>query len=225
MQIVPGVEFEEEELRLLVYGREVRPEVRWMNDLRSVLMRPEAVKEDFPAYMMYRDLPPLTRSWVRLDLTVIPPWEVGGELAKTKGHYHLPLNGRYLPEVYCVHLGEAVFLLQRRGASPYDVEDFVVVRAKKGSIVTVPPNYGHVTVNFGSRILVMSNFIHREVKPDYGTYELTKGAAYYVTREGIIRNESYSSVPEPRYEEPIMLEDPIKNIITNESFLKMLSGT
>lgn len=225
MRIVPGVEFDEEKLRLSVDGREVKPGIRWISDLRKVLMRPEALKNDSLAYLMYRDLPPLTGSWARFDLTVILNWEVGGELAKTKGHYHLPLNGKHLPEVYYVHLGEAEFLLQRMGASPHDIEDFVVVRASEGSIVRVPPNYGHVTVNLGNGILVMSNVIHREVKPDYGTYELTRGAAYYVTRDGFIRNENYNSIPEPRYEEPIKLEGYIANLLMDENFLGVLSGS
>ncbi|MEM3480479.1 MAG: glucose-6-phosphate isomerase family protein [Candidatus Korarchaeum sp.] len=224
MQIVPGVEFDEERLRLSVEGREVKPEVRWVSDLRKVLMRPESLEKDFPAYLMYRDLPPLTSSWARFDLTVILPWEVGGELAKTKGHYHLPFNGKHLPEIYCVHSGEAEFLLQRMGASPYDIEDFVVVTAREGSIVTVPPRYGHVTVNPINGVLVMSNVIHRGVKPDYGTYELTRGAAYYMTRDGIVRNENYASVPEPRYEEPIELEGSISKLLIDEGFLRILNG-
>lgn len=223
MRIAPGVEFEEDGLRLLIEGREAKPEVRWLSDLMNVLMKPESVSEDFLAYVMYRDLPPLTRSWARFDLTVMPPWEVGGELAKTKGHYHLPLNGRHLPEIYYVHSGEAKFLLQRRGTSPYHVEDFVVVRAREGSVVMVPPEYGHVTVNFGDRVLVMSNVIHREVNPDYRAYELTRGAAYYVTREGIVRNGKYASVPEPRYEEPMELGH-IEDLLIDEGFLRILSG-
>ncbi len=224
-RIAPGIEFEEDELKLLVEGREIKPMIRWISDLKKVLMRPEAIKEDFPAYLMYRDLPPLTHSWARFDLTVIPSWEVGGELAKTKGHYHLPVDGKYLPEVYFVHSGEAKFLLQKRGASTYEIEDFLVVRAREGSIVTVPPGYGHVIVNTGGDVLVMSNVIDRRVEPDYGTYELTRGAAYYVTREGMIRNDSYASAPKPRYEEPNKLEGSLMDLLSDESFLRRRLGS
>lgn len=222
MRITHDLEFDEVGMRLLAEGREIEPKIRWLSDLRKVLMRPEAIKVDFPAYLMYRDLPPLAGSWARFDLTVIPPWEVGGELAKTKGHYHLPVNGIYLQEIYFVHSGEARFLLQKRGASLYEIEDFVVVRARGGSIVTVPPGYGHVTVNSGSGMLIMSNVIDRRVEPDYGAYELTRGAAYYVTLEGMIRNGSYESVPEPRYEEPEELEISLTDLLTDRGLLRKL---
>lgn len=207
---------------MLADGREVEPEIRRLSDLKRVLMSPDALKEDSTAYLIYRDLPPLTHSVLRFDLTVVLPWEVGGELAKTKGHYHLPVGGRHLPEVYFVHSGEATFLVQRRGPSPFEVEDFLIVRARQGSLVEIPPEYGHVTVNSGRGVLVMSNVIHRGVRPDYETYELTRGAAYYLTREGIVRNGSYKVVPEPRHGEPVELREPIMDLLMDREFLKRL---
>ncbi|ACB07769.1 glucose-6-phosphate isomerase family protein [Candidatus Korarchaeum cryptofilum] len=200
MRIARDIEFLKDELRILALGEEIKPEIRRLNELKSVLMMPESLEKDGIAYMMYRDLPPLRGSPIRLDVTVIPPWNVGGELAKTKGHYHLPLEGKSLPEIYYVHSGRAIFLLQRRGASIYEIEDFIVIEAEAGRYVMVPPGYGHVSVNAGEDMLVMSNLIHRGVMPDYEPYEITRGAAYYVTSDGLVRNPRYEKAPDPRYE-------------------------
>lgn len=222
MQIVPGVKLDEGSLKLFVSGREVEPEVRWLSQLKGVLMRPEDLGEDGIAYLMYRDLPPLMGSWARFDLTIILNWEVGGELAKTKGHYHLPVDDELFPEVYYVHHGEAAFLLQKRGHTVFEVEDFIIVRAREGTMVKIPEDYGHVTVNLGENALIVSNIIHRKVRPDYASYEIARGAAYYLTRSGIIRNANYASVPEPRYEEAEELGGSLYELLKDESFLKKL---
>ncbi|WP_301664617.1 glucose-6-phosphate isomerase family protein [Methanoculleus frigidifontis] len=102
--------------------------------------------------------PRTVRRWlaeqnVRFDITVIPPGAVGGEYVKTKGHYH-PLTpaGIGYPELYQVLAGEAHYLLQRK-----NLRDVVVVTAKAGEFVLIPPGYGHVTVNPGKENLVMAN--------------------------------------------------------------------
>lgn len=220
--IAPEMELCEETLELFVSGEVVKPEVRLLSQLKSVLMKPEELREDGVAYLIYRDLPPLRGSWARFDLTVVLNWEVGGELSKTKGHYHLPLGGKSLPEIYYIHLGEAAFLLQKKGSSIFEIEDFVIVRAREGSFVRIPRDYGHVTVNLRDDLLVMSNVIHRKVEPDYESYEATRGAAYYITREGIVRNPNYISVPEPRYEGAESVGESIQKLLGDENFLNQL---
>ncbi|MDK2383301.1 MAG: glucose-6-phosphate isomerase family protein [Candidatus Korarchaeota archaeon] len=205
MMIAPGVEYREGEGELLVQGEKVIPSVRRFFDLLMVLEDPSALKEDGDAYLMYRDLPPLRARWVRFDVTIIPPWMVGREYAKTKGHYHMPPSaGRpSYPEIYQVHSGNAIYLLQRAGPSLKEIVDFIVVRASPGDVVVIPPNYGHVTVNPGEETLVMSNLIYRGVESDYEPYERLRGAAYYYTIDGFIRNGRYSSVPEIREGKPL----------------------
>ncbi|MCC6029498.1 MAG: glucose-6-phosphate isomerase [Candidatus Korarchaeum sp.] len=221
MRIARDIELLEDKLRILARGEEIKPEIRSLNELKSVLMNPGYLEKDDIAYMMYRDLPPLRDSPIRLDVTVIPPWNVGGELAKTKGHYHLPLDGKLLPEVYYVNSGRAIFLLQRRGASIYEVEDFIVIEAGAGHYIIVPPGYGHVSVNAGADTLVMSNLIHRRVIPDYGPYEEMRGAAYYVTSDGIVRNPRYVRAPEPRYEESLEYSS-LDDIMNDKEILEEL---
>jgi glucose-6-phosphate isomerase len=80
---------------------------------------------------------------VRFDMTVIPPGVICGEYVKTKGHYHPTApDGTGYPELYQVIEGEAHYLLQKE-----DLSDVVVVHAKAGESVFIPPGYGHVTIN------------------------------------------------------------------------------
>ncbi len=222
MRIARGIELLEGGSRLLAGGEEIKSEIRGLNDLKSVLMKPESLEKDDIAYVMYRDLPPLRDSSIRLDVTVIPPWNVGGELAKTKGHYHLPLDGKLLPEVYYVHSGRAIFLLQKKGASIYEIEDFILIEAGAGRYIIVPPGYGHVSVNAGADMLVMSNLIHRRVIPDYGPYEMTRGAAYYVTSDGLVRNPRYTKAPEPVYEEGLKYSS-LDDLMNDREILEKLT--
>ncbi len=203
MMIAPGIEYKGNG-ELLVQGERIIPAVRRFSDLLTVLENPEALERDGDAYFMFRDLPPLRGSWARFDVTIIPPWMVGREYAKTKGHYHEPPSAGKpsYPEVYQVHSGNAVYLLQRAGTSSSEILDFIVVRASPGDVVVIPPNYGHVTVNPSDETLIMSNIIYRKVKSDYEPYERLRGAAYYYTTDGFIKNERYSSVPEIREERP-----------------------
>lgn len=205
MMISRGVEYREDTGDLIANGEKLIPDVRRFSELKVVLKHPEKVKEDGAAYFMYRDLPPLRGKWARFDITLIPNWKVGDELAKTKGHYHLspsPDKPSY-PEIYQVLIGRALYLLQRHGNSFSDIIDFIEVEAQQGDVVIIPPGYGHVTVNPGDGILIISNIIYREVKSDYSPYEKLRGAAYYYTTSGFERNDLYSRVPEIRHEKPL----------------------
>lgn len=174
------------------------PSVRTLDDMRCVLASPDA-SGTAPLYYMYRDLA-LTeddRRWlaeqnVRFDITVIPPGAVGGEYVKTKGHYH-PLTpaGIGYPELYQVLAGEAHYLLQRK-----DLGDVVVVTAKAGEFVLIPPGYGHVTINPGKEDLVMANLVSAGFASEYALYEELQGGAYYEMEGGEwIQNPRYPAVP------------------------------
>ncbi|MDD4255874.1 MAG: glucose-6-phosphate isomerase family protein [Methanofollis sp.] len=174
------------------------PSVRTVDEMRCVLAAPKCAF-DAPLYVMYRDcaLTPEDRTWLtgqhlRFDLTVIPPATPGGEYVKTKGHDH-PENAAGVghPELYQVLAGEAHFLLQTK-----DLSDVVVVSARAGDFVRVPPGYGHVTINPGKEVLVMANLVSTRFESEYGFYEEMRGAAYY-EREGErwLRNSRYPVVP------------------------------
>lgn len=139
-----------------------------------------------------QDLSWLKSRNLRYDLTVIPPCHLCSEKIKTKGHYH-PANaaGVEYPEVYEVLLGTAHYLLQKR-----DLSDVVLVEARAGDRVIIPPFYGHVTINPGNTPLSMANIVSTEFSSDYQDYEIMQGAAYYELVDGsIVRNPRYPNIP------------------------------
>lgn len=190
------------------------PDIRTCAELRSVLAVPDCVCEG-PVYEMFRDLARddrgriwLAENHIRYDITRIPGRIICGEWIKTKGHYHpLSPDGTAYPEIYEVLEGEAIYLLQKR-----DLTDVILVEAKAGDIVMIPPGYGHVTINPVGKTLLMANLVSSEFSSEYIPYEEKRGAAYYLLEDGTISLNthykkgipelrricaSYSSLPEP----------------------------
>ena len=150
-------------------------------------------------YYMYRDVARseadrrwLTDSRARYDITRIPPGVFCNEYVKTKGHYHpASPSGVPYPEVYEVMSGTAHYLLQRPALS-----DVALVEAEAGTVVLIPPGYGHITINPGDRDLVMSNLVSRSFASEYQPYEQLRGGAYYeLVDRGFVPNPAYPSVP------------------------------
>ncbi len=195
-------------MEIEVAGRRFKADVRWAYDLKPVLAYPNELKENFPAYYMFRDVyyskvdhDTIKEFGLRFDITVIPPRKVGKEYIKTFGHYHPPAEGKVsYAEIYEVLKGEAVYLLQR--VENGKVVDVVAIYAKEGDKVIIPPNYGHVTINPSNKELKMANWVCRHFKSDYSQYERLRGACYYYTDEGWIKNPNYGDVPEIRFLKP-----------------------
>lgn len=175
------------------------PSVRTAEDLRGVLADPKCTCTG-PVYFMYRDVARsaadrrwLGRKEIRFDITVIPPRVICGEFVKTKGHFH-PDNpsGTGYPEVYEVLAGEAHYLIQDPTCS-----DVVMIAAGAGSIVVVPPGYGHVTINPArDRVLQMANIVSVRFSSMYQRYEAQQGAAYFeMEQEGFVQNPAYPDPP------------------------------
>jgi glucose-6-phosphate isomerase len=170
------------------------PQERTVDEMRPVLAYPECPCSD-PLYLMYRDLARSDedRRWLharhlRYDITVIPAKVVCGEYVKTKGHYH-PENpaGTGYPELYEVLSGEAHYLLQNR-----DLSDAILIRAKTGDKVVIPPGYGHVTINPSNLSLAMANLVSSVFSSLYAPYEERQGAAYYELLGGqMVKNSQY----------------------------------
>jgi len=181
------------------------PSVRYAEDLKPVLYQPEMLKENFPAYYMYRDScleehrKVILAKGLRYDYTVTPPSKIGTEFVKTFGHYHPKANSLSYPELYQVIEGEALFLIQRRGSDEREIEDFIVIEAGEGDIVLIPPEYGHVLVNASKKKLVTSNWVSRNFQSIYTQYKRLRGACYYYTESGWVKNERYSRIPEIRF--------------------------
>jgi len=195
-------------MKLEIAGNTFEADVRMASDLLPVLAFPDELKEDFPAYYMFRDVyyskndkQRILENNLRYDLTIIPPNKIGSEFVKTYGHYHpIAENGYSFTEIYEVLEGEAYYLLQK--VEDGAVVDVMVVEAKKGDKVIIPPNYGHVTINPSNKELKMSNWVYRHFSSIYDPYTEYRGACYYYTEDGWVKNDRYKDVPEIRFVKP-----------------------
>ena len=202
--------------RTLTFGGKTQePGIRMLSDMSSLLLDPDILQAgDRGIYYMYRDLALSIRDreiiqehGLRYDITIIPPAMLGKEYVKTQGHYHpiVPDTNISYPEVYEVLNGEAHYLLQKRDAGV--VSDVVLIKALAGDKVIIPPDYGHVTINASNKELKMANWVSRDFSSVYEPYIEMHGAAYYLTKEGLIPNPNFRNVPEVRKINPRNFND------------------
>ncbi len=169
---------------------EIKPEIRYLKDMGDVLMD-NSQKDNPPLYYMYRGIK--EENNLRYDITVIPPRFIGDEFVKTKGHCHC---GNY-EELYIVLKGEGIFLMQKDSDSYF-------VKVKQGQSIVVKKGYSHITINPSKNtVLEMANWVSKDCKSDYKQLQEKKGAYYYYTKKGWIKNQNYKQVPELREEEPL----------------------
>jgi len=221
----------------------VEPEVRWIEELRDVACDMGWMENvpNIEVYYMYRDLyltlehkDTIAEHQLRYDITVIPPLKMGLEYVKTLGHYHphiTPGSPYTYPELYEVLEGEAHYLLQRPANGRLDcIADALIVRARKGDKVVVPPNYGHVTINPSEKPLKMANWVCRSFKSVYEPYKLLHGGVYYeLVRGKFVPNRWYADQPDIRVRSPIEVpelelvrEKPMYDLIGEISLLEYL---
>jgi glucose-6-phosphate isomerase len=208
----------------LTFGRGlpvVEPAVRTGKQMKPVLLAANAVADKEILYYMYRDicLPEqrelFTKYRVRYDITILKPGKIGDEFIKTFGHYHPKKPGTSVTygELYQVLYGTAGFLLQENGKKPQEIIDVIFIEADPGAVITIPPGYGHITVNIGSEPLVVANLVCPDFKSDYVTYVKFGGGAVYIssTVEGIefINNNNYLSIPQLRHSKVFVKEQGI----------------
>ncbi|MEM4335969.1 MAG: glucose-6-phosphate isomerase family protein [Candidatus Anstonellales archaeon] len=173
---------------IMVDGKFMKYEARKISEMNDVLYSFEAFSEDYPVYFMYRGI--VVKSGIRYDLTLIPNKVFGEEFIKTYGHYHpIAENNLTYPEVYQVLYGEAIFLLQ--GKNRDGSVNVIKVRAKKGDVVLIPPNFGHVTINAYYTPLLLANLLADGFRAEYEEYRENHGAALYYTTGGWIPNGNY----------------------------------
>jgi glucose-6-phosphate isomerase len=205
-----------EEGKVLKFGKwNVKPKVRGLEDMKRVLYDSKWASSavDEPAYFMYRDLALdeddrecIEKERLRYDITVIPPKKLGVEYAKTLGHYHPKpeKQSASYPEVYQVLEGEAHYLLQMKEGDR--ITDAILVRAKKGDNVLIPPDYGHVTINPSSRVLKMANWVCRGFESDYRDFISKRGGVYFeLKNKNFVANKRYGMVPKLRFLKPASL--------------------
>ncbi|VVB84952.1 Glucose-6-phosphate isomerase [uncultured archaeon] len=191
--------------------KRVKPNVRMLSDMKDVIYDKIwlSAADNFELYYMYRDLA-LSKSdaqvvkehGLRYDITVIPPCMLGCEFVKTAGHYHpcVPGTDVTFPEVYEVLSGEAHYVMQKPDRD--SIKDVIMVKAKQGDKVIIPPGYGHLTVNASNKVLKMANWVARDFESIYSPIKEKGGGAYFILKDGIVRNPTYDSVPELRISQP-----------------------
>jgi glucose-6-phosphate isomerase len=112
------------------------------------------------------------------------------------------------------------------------LDDVVIISARAGDLVVIPPDYGHISINPSPETtLVMANIVSTAFQSEYGEYEKYHGAAYYVMGSGKIqKNSSYASVPPVRYIGATcasgihhLCKGPLYDLIGNESALSFLN--
>jgi glucose-6-phosphate isomerase len=167
-------------------GQPMEYSTRKVSELEDVLLEPKRAGPEGIAYYMFREVH--RHGNLRYDVTLIPPRMFGDEFVKTYGHYHPEAKpGLSFPELYQILNGEAVFIMQsqRRDGS----FDCIISKCKKGDVLLVPPNYGHVMVNPNpASTLVSANIVSDSFSSEYGEYKNNRGAAYYYTKEGMKQN-------------------------------------
>jgi glucose-6-phosphate isomerase len=185
-----------------------KPQIRYLDDMRMVLYDKNWAKRapNFELYFMYRGVK--KRKGLRYDITIIPPGMLGKEFVKTKGHEHSKNYG----EIYIVLKGEAIYLMQK--CEGKEVKDVYAVKAKKGEAVIIPPGYGHLTINPSKKNLIEANWCSEKCQNKYGLFEKMKGACYFYTKSGWIKNKNYKFIPKLRFEKPL------KKIPKSLEFLK-----
>ncbi|MFA5349546.1 MAG: glucose-6-phosphate isomerase family protein [Candidatus Paceibacterota bacterium] len=155
----------------------------------DVLKGPEVYTENKPMYLMYREI--YSNQDIRFDITVIASRTIGEEYAKTYGHKHPKSpDGKNYPEVYQILYGDAKFILQKENSNgSFEV---IIISAKKGDILLIPPGFGHVSINISdSEPLFLSNLVSVLFESDYSEYKQNRGAAAYYTKNGPVQNTNY----------------------------------
>jgi len=174
---------------LIVNGGKHPRSVRTLQQMKSVLMGEIDETSNLDLYYMFRSV--YVSDDIRFDITVIPARVVKNECAKTFGHYHPGSeDGPLYPEIYQVLRGSATFIMQRRNRN--GSVDAIIVNAKEGDVILLPPGYGHVSVNNGEGTLVLANLVFDRFESIYGEYEANRGAAYYYLKDGeVVQNTNY----------------------------------
>jgi len=183
-------------------GREVEPDIRHLYDMKGVVYDKEWLEEaeNMPLYFMYRDLykqndrQRILENDLRYDITVIPSNMLGREYVKTKGHYHPVAKSMTYPELYGVLQGKAHYLLQKRDGN--GLSRTILIEAKKGDAVVIPPGYGHITINPSDEELKMANWVYRNFDSLYDPILEREGGAWFELENGFRKNENYERVPE-----------------------------
>lgn len=175
---------------------EVKPGVRHLYDMKDVAYDQEWLKTapNLELYYMYRGVK--KKGELRYDITVIPPNMLGQEFVRTKGNR----NSKNYPELYTVLEGEAIFLMQKQKGDI--IEDVYAVKAKPKDSIIISAEYAVVMINPSKKTLKTANWVSEKNENIYEELKSMKGACYFYTKRGWVKNKNYKKIPKLRFEKP-----------------------
>lgn len=176
---------------------EIKPQIRFLKEMKEVLFDQKWLKTaaNLELYYMYRAVK--KKGELRYDITVIPPKMLGKEFVKTKGNR----NSNNYPELYTVLQGEALFLLQKSEGKIVKQASFS--KLKKGDWIIIQPDEYIIAINPSKKTLKLANWVSEKNKNIYEAMEKMKGACYFCTENGWIKNKNYKSVPKLKVKKPL----------------------
>lgn len=198
---ISGLDIKLEDIGLTFDQNEfpTEPKTRTYEEAKDVYLEKEAEEQDL--YYMYRyfekeeDIDTFDKSDLEYDITVLNSGKIGPECIKTAGHFHGYVPGTDLTytEVYEVIEGDIEYLIQTKPDTEGNV-DVVIITAKVGDKVIVPPGYGHISVNVGDSLAVSSNIQKRDLpaSADYETFKVNNGGAMYRSDSGWDKNHNFN---------------------------------
>jgi len=176
---------------------EIKQKIRFLEEMKNVIYDQEWLKtaKNLKLYFVQRAVK--KQDDLRYDVTKIPAQMLGKEFVRTKGNS----NSEGYQELYTVLEGEAIFLMQK--TKDENIEDIIAIKAEVGDWIVVPPNYAIITINPSQDLLKTGNWVSEKTKNVYEEIEKMKGACYFYTKSGWIKNKNYKNIPEIRFEEPL----------------------
>lgn len=180
------------DLREGLLGGGVLKLTRRLSDMQGMFLDRQAwaemvARRDQLVYEVFVAPAPESEGHLCHGVTVLHPGRVGDEYFMTKGHYHQKSG---TAEVYYGLAGVGLMLLQTRGGV------WRIVDIGPGTVVYVPPHWGHRSINTGEAPLVLLFTFPGDAGHDYGTIETTGFARLVVAREGrptVVENPRYTA--------------------------------
>lgn len=168
---------------------------RRLSDMRGIFQDEQAraqmeAQSDQLVYEVFVAPAPESKGHLCHGVTVLHAGRVGDEYFMTKGHYHQESG---TAEVYYGLKGNGLMLMQTRWGA------WRAVDIGPGTVVYVPPHWGHRSINTGDEPLILLFAYPGDAGHDYGSIEAS-GFARLVVASGA----GPAVVENPRY----VAEDP-----------------
>lgn len=186
-------------------GVATRPPLqRRVADIRASLLDHEATGPD-PLYCTWFDVRPpafaplMADHGLELGVVVDSPGTIGRELVRGQGHTHSSPPGAHLPysELFEFWHGRGLLYLQNLAEPEVDV--VLLVEARPGDAVLVPPGWVHFVANRGPGPLVFGALYASACQLVYEPVRALGGPAYFPLADGsLARNPRYRRLPPPR---------------------------